>query len=141
MNKKALIDRSWHWFISMIVLIITTFTILVGLQGWEDSLLDTPEMIDERLIAYRLVNTPECLAVEEDGRIFSGEIDTQKLSESRIRRCLTETRPSYWIRIRDSNENILEVSTDRMQRTRNPFVSYAVLESGELVRVEVEIRR
>ena len=140
MNKKGLVDRSWHWFISMIILTITTFTILTGIYQWEQSLVETPDLLDERLIAHRLVNTPECLAVTDEERIYSGRIDTQKVATTRIASCLGEVKTQYWIRILDGEEELETIQTSRMERTRNTFVSHGVSKDGSLLRIEVEAR-
>ena len=136
MNKKGIADRTWHWLVSMIVITVVCFTFVYTLSLWEERVVETPFQLQQRLIGYRLLTNPDCLAVVQNQRILSGVLDTQKMERNRILSCLPAITQRYSIRVLNGTQTVFSMQRGQVQSGRY-WSTFSIDEQGNLLRIEV----
>ncbi|HLC52560.1 MAG TPA: hypothetical protein VJI98_04920 [Candidatus Nanoarchaeia archaeon] len=110
--------KTVYWIIAAFVigLIITAFAFV--LASHNARLNNMPIELRGELIALRFVNSPDCFAYQEEGRVLAGVLDKSKFTLEQLNRCY-KTEPETGFR--DFNFRLKLASSDRSINTNNYF--------------------
>ena len=84
---ESLIQEFIYFAFRLFLLIVVVVVILAIFNMY---MVEEPETLDQEtfIINQRLMRSPTCFAYEENGRVFPGIIDINKLENSRIQECI-----------------------------------------------------
>jgi hypothetical protein len=88
-NKKAIIDDMMFWIFRIILIMIITFALVFFVNSMIKKNLDSGKL-ELNLIAARIINSPECLAmsekVDKNIRIFPGKTRLKNFDENFLKK-------------------------------------------------------
>lgn len=97
-NKKGQFElrKVIYWTIAGFVITMLVLTFSFTIAGYKNKLVHVPPKLSSTFIALRFTNVQECFAVEEEGIVIPGSIDSDKFTKERLNQCYaTEEKKGF----------------------------------------------